>query len=91
MEAVFNSFNLGVTWEEFGDQDRSDLDDLLVTKNIHGEVRAKVVSLWKRHPSHAKGSLFPHSLSIAFTLTHCDCTITLSIMLGGLYGGGSSR
>ena len=50
MEEQFASYNLGVSWAEFGDQRESDLDDLLVTKNIHGEARTKLVSLWTRHP-----------------------------------------
>jgi hypothetical protein len=55
MEEEFASYKLGVSWIQFGDQDRSDLDDLLATKNIHGEARTKLVSLWKRHPDRQQG------------------------------------
>ena len=50
LEAQFNTFNLGVSWSVFGNADRSDLDDLLATKNIHGEDRLTIVDLWKNHP-----------------------------------------
>ena len=60
MEQEFNNLgnlgiNLGVTWFVFGNADRSDLDDLLLTKNIHGEARMTVVDLWKRYPSRQQG------------------------------------
>jgi len=56
MEQEYNNLgnlgiNLGVTWSVFGNADRSDLDDLLLTKNIHGEARMTLVDLWKRHPN----------------------------------------
>jgi hypothetical protein len=60
MEQEFNNLvslgiNLGVTWSVFGNADRSDLDDLLVTNNIHGPARLTVVDLWKRHPNRQQG------------------------------------
>eukprot|EP00975_Prorocentrum_lima_P052842 11077651-Prorocentrum_lima.AAC.1 len=47
--------NLGITWSVFGNADRSDLDDLFATKNIHAEARLIVVDLWKRHPNRQQG------------------------------------
>ena len=60
MELEYNNLgnlgiHLGVTWFVFGNADRSDLDDLLLTKNIHGEARMTVVDIWKRHPNRQQG------------------------------------
>ena len=60
MELEYNNLgnlgiHLGVTWSVFGNADRSDLDDLLLTKNIHGEARMIVVDIWKRHPNRQQG------------------------------------
>ena len=61
MEQEYNSLvgnlgiQLGVTWSVFGNADRSDLDDLLLNKNIQGEARMTVVDLWKRHPNRKQG------------------------------------
>jgi len=61
MEQEYNNLvgnlgiQLGVTWSVFGNADRSDLDDLLLTKNIHGEARMTVVDIWKRHPNRQQG------------------------------------
>jgi hypothetical protein len=55
MEQEYNNLvgnlgiQLGVTWSVFGNADRSDLDDLLLNKNIHGEARMK------RHPNRQQG------------------------------------
>ena len=60
MEQEYNNLgnlglNLGVSWSVFGNARESDLDDLLLTKNIHGEARMTVVDLWKRHPNRQQG------------------------------------
>ena len=56
MEEQFNSFNLGVTWTEFGDQRESDLDKLLDSlSDLTTQNRTKLVSLWKRHPDKQQG------------------------------------
>jgi hypothetical protein len=54
MEEEFNNLNInldGITWNQFGNADRVDIDDLLDTLNIHGRRRIVVVDLWKRHPN----------------------------------------
>eukprot|EP01038_Epipyxis_sp_PR26KG_P015961 gene15961-21660_t len=48
MEESFNSFNLGVSWSVFGNANRSDLDNILTAKNIHGEARLNLVDLWEK-------------------------------------------
>jgi hypothetical protein len=69
MEEQFASYNLDISWTEFGDQRESDLDDFLATDNIHGERRTKLVSLWKRHPDRQQGkSMIICYKSIACTL-----------------------
>jgi len=51
MEEQFASYDLGVSWTEFGDQDRSDLDRLLDSRpDLTAQHRSKLVSLWKKHP-----------------------------------------
>ena len=56
MEEQFNSFNLGVTWTEFGDQRESDLDKLLDSlSDLTTQNRTKLVSVWKRHPDKQQG------------------------------------
>ncbi len=41
----------GITWDQFGNADRVDIDDLLSTMNIRGPQRIAVVDLWKKHPN----------------------------------------
>lgn len=56
MAEQFDSYNLGVTWTEFGDQDRPDLDKLLDSRpELTPQQRSKLVSLWKRHPDRQQG------------------------------------
>jgi hypothetical protein len=56
MEESFESYSLGITWIEFGDQDRPDLDRLLDSRtDLTPQQRSKLVSLWKRHPDRQKG------------------------------------
>ena len=58
MEAQFTAHNLGLTWEEFGDLDRSDLDAVILEKGLNAVNRGKVVSLWKRHPNKLTGEFY---------------------------------
>ena len=51
LECFFNSFNLGVSWSVFGDQDRADLDLLMGSfPALTPQQRSEIVSLWKNHP-----------------------------------------
>jgi hypothetical protein len=73
MEQEFNNLpllgiNLDVSWSTFGNADRSDLDDLFVTNNIHGKERLTVVDLWKRHPNRQQGKINSIVSHILFNL-----------------------
>lgn len=50
MTTAFDAFDLGITWQAFGDLDRSGLDALMGYKSFNPVERAKLVSMWKRHP-----------------------------------------
>jgi hypothetical protein len=60
-EEQYNTYNLGVTWNEFGDQDRPDLDQLMNSfPSLTAQQRTKLVSAWKNHPNRGK-----HLLSVS--------------------------
>jgi hypothetical protein len=85
MEENFKSFNLGVSWSVFGNARESDLDDIMASKNIHGEARLNLVYLWKRHPDRTvQGIIMGIIVSFLF-LTLVALTLLDKIIILGLF------
>jgi hypothetical protein len=75
-EARFNALQLGITWDEFGDLDRPDLDAILdVTEGLDPAQRGKVVSMWKRHPNRQTGIFLRYTIYLCSNNKHYFCFI----------------
>jgi hypothetical protein len=55
MEAEFVSLDLDISWDVLGDLRESDIDALITEKALTAVKRAKLISLWKRHPKMQAG------------------------------------
>ena len=70
-EERFNTFDLGISWYEFGDLRESDLDAILGATDLTPVQKGKVVSLWKRHPNRQTGKIY----LILIIVPHFKCCI----------------
>jgi hypothetical protein len=82
-EESFNTFDLGISWDEFGDLDRPDLDAILDATDFNAVQEGKVVSLWKRHPNRQTGKTYliliivPHSIFCIIYLYICQYIVNI--------------
>jgi hypothetical protein len=54
-EQEFNVFSLtGISWNQLGNAERSDLDAYMQEHNFNSSQRLQLVDLWKRHPEYIR-------------------------------------
>jgi hypothetical protein len=61
-EVVFNGFNFGISWAQFGNAREQDIDLLFIEEGVGAVDRIKLVDMWKRHPLKVLAGIFPYSL-----------------------------